>query len=181
MTNEIDNSNLRKVYQAMPESGPPHPWKSVKIHVGGVIAVGFAANSELLLVLTHSGRGVVDCATGEVVARCVDIEDDGGDPHPISLMGIGPLSGQRIHLAGLWGGGLRLMTCDGWVAHRAAPNWPGESAMLCPPHAAELSDDPSAVTMLVKDADVPIRAIGFSDSGCSLVVATTKLFVWIRG
>jgi len=66
----------------------------------------------------------------------------------------------------------------GWVIHRAAPNWPLE-CVLCPPGHGELDDEATA-TILRKDLDPPIRTIGFSDSGKTLVVANTELFLWSR-
>ena len=47
-----------------------HPWKHKQTwSVGGLWQVGFAEDSDLLIVLTHSGRGIFDCLTGERVAR----------------------------------------------------------------------------------------------------------------
>jgi hypothetical protein len=170
---------LRERYRSKAETEPPSPWQSVQIHVGGVTAVGFGAGSDLLLVLTHSGLGVVDVATGSVVARNVDDDQLNDDPYPIYARGITPLDGQRIPLAGLWGGGLRTTAPDGWVVHRVAPSWPAECAILCPPDHPEIDDEGTA-TMLVKDLDPPIRALGFSDTGNSLVVANTMLYLWRR-
>ena len=61
------------------------------------------------------------------------------------------------------------MTLDGWVIHRVAPDWPLECVVLCPPGHGEPEDEATA-TMLLKDMDPPIRALGFSDSGKTLVV-----------
>lgn len=45
------------------------PWRKVTcLAVGGLTEVGFAAGS-LLLVVSHQGRGVVDLASGNVLAR----------------------------------------------------------------------------------------------------------------
>jgi hypothetical protein len=71
------------------------------------------------------------------------------------------------------------MTSDGWVIHRATPNWPAECAVLCPPEAPELEDTDTS-TVLVKDVLSTIRAFGFSDSGRSMVVTDTSLHVWMR-
>jgi hypothetical protein len=108
-------------------SSPPagDTWRRVRVHVGGVTAVGFGADAELLLVLTHSGLGVIDLTTGQTLARASD-DDLGLDDYPIWAPGIGPLSNQRIQLAGLWGGGLRTTAPDGWSVYRIAPSWPLE-------------------------------------------------------
>lgn len=120
---------------------------------------------------------MVDAATGKIVARDPDAGPD--DPYPVQADGIGPLVGIRIPLAGLWGGGLRTTAPDGWVVHRTSPSRPAECAVLCPPDHPEIEDHAIA-TMLVKDLDPPIRALGFSDSGKALVVANTTLYLWTR-
>jgi hypothetical protein len=173
------NENLRKIYRDMIETSPPAPWRQVHLHIGGVTAVGFGADTEWLLVMTHSGLGVVNAATGAIVARKDDNEILTHDPYPIFASGIGPLEGQRVVLGGLWGGGLRTTSRDGWVLHRASPSWPAECVILCPPAHPEIEDQGFA-TMLVKDLDPPVRAFGFSDSGKTLVVANTMIYIWSR-
>lgn len=170
---------IREIYQRKQASTAPLPWHRVPIRIGGVTAVGFGVDTEQLLVLTHSGLGVVDCTTGVTLARKSGQDSDVEDPHPIRIAGIGPLEAQIIPLAGLWGGGLRTMTPDGWVVHRAAPNWPAECSVLCPPEAPELEDTDTSI-LLVKDVLPSIRAFGFSDSGQSMIVADSSLYVWTR-
>jgi len=173
-------AKLRETYRRKQQQDAPGPWREiVDLYINGIVAVGFGPGTDLLLCYSHSGFGVVDCASGQVVARDSEDRDLPDDPFPVWATGIGPLAGQRIPLMGLWGGGLRSMTHDGWVIHRATPSWPLECAVLCPPEHPELEDAATA-TMLLKDMDPPIRAIGFSDSGNTLVVANTELFVWSR-
>jgi hypothetical protein len=92
---------------------------------------------------TFEPSGSDSTPTGSVVARDVkgDLLDD--NPYPIYTHEIGRLEGQRIPLAGLWGGGLRTTSPDGWVAHRVAPSWPVECAVLCPPDDPEFEIDPA--------------------------------------
>jgi len=62
------------------------------LHIGGVVAVGFATNGEYLLVISHSGRGVFSTWSWERVARDIDLAyPDGGFG-----IGIGPIDGQAI-------------------------------------------------------------------------------------
>jgi hypothetical protein len=173
------HEGLRKNYRNMMEGAAPSPWRRVLLHIGGVTAVGFGAGTELMLVLTHSGLGIVDATTGSIVAREVEMDEIYNNPYPVYATGIGPLAGERVPLAGLWGGGLRTMTSDGWVVHRVAPEWPADSVVLCSPDYPEL-DDPSKVVMIAKNLEPPIRALGFSDSGRSLVVANTSILLWSR-
>lgn len=62
------------------------------LHIGGVVAVGFAANGEYLLVISHSGRGVFSTQTWERVARDIEL----AYPHGGFGIGIGPIDGQAI-------------------------------------------------------------------------------------
>lgn len=179
---KVTSDRLRELYRSMHATPAPPPWRQVPIHIGGIVAVGYGSGTsgtEWLLVLTHSGLGVVDCATGVTVARERESEPSLEEPYPVVVSGIGPIAGERIPVAGLWGGGLRSNSPDGWGLYRASPNWPTDCAVLCPPDSPDL-DDPSKVTMLAKDLDPPIRALGFSDSGRSFVVASTELLLWCR-
>ena len=174
-----EHERLREAYRRKQEEDPPPPWRLVPINVGGVTAIGFGPGTELLLVQSHSGLGVIDVVSGKTVAREDEGDDPLGDPYPVVAAGIGPLEGQRISLSGLWGGGLRTIAPDGWSVQRASPNWPAECAVLLPPECPDIEDD-AKTTMLVKDVEPAIRGIGFSDSGKSLAVATTVLFLWYR-
>jgi hypothetical protein len=168
------------VLRAKTESEPPSPWRCIRVThpFEGVTAVGFAPGTELLIVLTHSGISVVDGTTGDTLAEQGDADDD--DPYPVSVNGIGPLQGQRIAVAGLWGGGLRWFSPDGWSLSAIAPRWPTQSVALMPPDSGEPIESPELATVLVDGAFSNIRAFGFSDTGRTLVVATTGLSLWGR-
>jgi hypothetical protein len=48
----------------------PSPWKRVAtVAIGGLRSLGFDQESENLLILSSQGRGVIDCLTGEKIAR----------------------------------------------------------------------------------------------------------------
>lgn len=54
-----------------PVQDPPSPWvrRTGLWIVGGALQVGYAEDSDLLLVFSHAGRGIFDCLTGERLAR----------------------------------------------------------------------------------------------------------------
>ena len=93
----------------------PQPWRALQVFgVGGLFQVGYASNSDLLLVLSAQGRGVFDCLAGEKLARDYAEAHDFFDPVRLTSLGIGPLSETTVRMAGLFGGGLPLTTSDGW-------------------------------------------------------------------
>lgn len=68
-------------------------WRKVAyLAVGGLTEVGFAGGS-MLLVVSHQGRGVVDLASGELLAR--DRQESGAwfDAASRTALGTGPLDG----------------------------------------------------------------------------------------
>src|SRR2546430_4506708 len=90
-------------------------WRKVAyVAVGGLTEVGFGRNPRFLLILSHQGRGVVDCVNGVRAAR--DSREGPGwfDESVPAADGIGPLAGECVPVAGLAGGSLPHATADGW-------------------------------------------------------------------
>ena len=153
-------------------SQSPAPWRRTwHGSVGGLLEIGFAPASELLLVVSSDGRGVFDCSTGDRVARDYDMDLNlWASPTHLTAEGVGPLEGQSIRMAGIWGGGLPLITADGWGLEAIALNLGEHVALLCPPQADVYDDVTFGQCLKVYSGD-PIRACGFSDTGRSFVVA----------
>lgn len=162
------------------ETQPPlAPWKQVSASaVRSLEMVGYAEKSDLLLVVSSSGRGLFDCITGERVARDDNDDPSWYDPAKLSALGIGSLDGEIIRLAGLYGGGLITVTEDIWQLRSIAPTWPDFRVILCPPFASIL--DNLAVCVQVERA-YEIRAFGFSETGRSFIVALNHtLYIYAR-
>jgi len=159
-------------FRQYPESAPPAPWKLTGCGpIGGLLQIGFALDSELLLVVSSEGRGVFDCRTGEPVARDYDIDEERwADTIRLTTKGIGPLKRQTLRMAGIWGGGLPLYTADGWSVNVIALNWAEWIVMLCPPKSSVYSDATFEQCTKVYSGG-PIRACGFSFTGRSLAIA----------
>ena len=166
MVNErIDNMTSKNT-----RSVPPAPWKSLGVVLtGGLIGVGFAENSDLLLVVTHDGRGVIDCTTGIRVARDRSPDFDFGE-NDRSVEGVGPLAGTNVCVAGsIYGGALPPVTDDGWVLEGILTNRSDDLIRLLPPTRGEASTD--AVTEFT-DFVPEVRVFGFSPTGNSFVIGT---------
>ena len=146
---------------------PPAPWQRLPVYgIGGLIQVGYAAGSDLLLVLSSQGRGVFDCIAGDKLARDYDEAHDYFDPIRLTAVGFGPLAGQMIRVGGLFGGGLPLTTVDGWHLEAQARVWPMHSVFLSAPGARES-------VCIGEDGACELRACGFSETGRSFVIATS--------
>ncbi len=151
------------------------PWKKVADHaVGGLFQVGYAEDSDLLLVLSHNGRGIFDCLTGERIAR--DTVDVFAHFNTSKLLanGFAALDKQQVRMAGIYGGGLPLSTEDGWFLerHKAKDNVFLTKAAL--PQEQEYA-------LIGKDDGCNLKAFGFSETGKSFVVATgCSLIIFAR-
>ncbi|MBB6053602.1 hypothetical protein [Armatimonas rosea] len=160
------------------------PWKLVQTWgVGGLLGVGYAPGTDLLLVGSHDGLGVFDVLKGERIAR--EREAEGyPDESTLLLEGIGLLAGQRIRTAGLHGGGLPLGAGDGiWHLELEPAIYSGDYA----PYRGKacwqirLIDGRSWVgregrhlktCLLYQSFD--FRATGFSETGKSFIIATSS-------
>ena len=150
----------------------PSPWRRINHAVGGLTDVGFADDSDLLIVLSGQGRAVFDCTSGERVERDYDT-DFPQDYHNLTASGFGVLDGQTIRTAGLAGGGLSSGTADGWCVHRLSFHWPEELLILTPPGNWIYDSIPSMGSDFYRlGALAEVRAFGFSPTGRSLIIAT---------
>src|SRR4051812_30364334 len=114
---------LRKELRELQIVSPPKPWLKVgTIAVGGLRTAGFERESELLLIVSDAGRGVVDCRSGSKLAR--DDEEYFEGERCLEAQGIGPLQGQTLRMSGLFGGGLPTFTNDGWSLEVVTLDWP---------------------------------------------------------
>jgi hypothetical protein len=165
---------IRAKIRSTPRGAPPSPWKHVTtIAIGGLTAVGFDRDSELLLVVSSRGRGVIDATSGAKVAR--DDTEYYEDDRYLEAAGIGPLSNAIVRLSRLAGGGLPRGTSDGWSVELVAAEWPVADVLLFAPGAwlyGSLHGKPDEFTKVASESE--LRAAGFSYSGRSLIVATSS-------
>jgi len=163
---------LRKELRRLQTRLPPPPWRKVEAFaVGGLRSIGFDRESELLLVVSSTGRGVIDCQSGRKVARDEGEYDE--DESQLEAIGIGPLQDRVLRLSGLHGGGLPNSTQDGWSLEVVTIDWPASAILLLEPFASlydSLHGRPSRFHSIGTETE--LRACGFSYSGRSLVVAT---------
>ncbi|RYF83507.1 MAG: hypothetical protein EOO29_03150 [Comamonadaceae bacterium] len=158
----------------------PAPWrKNGVISIGGLRSVGFDRDSELLLVVSSDGRGVIDCEAMEKISRDYDRYDEGKF---LEAVGIGPLEGKYIRVSGMLGGGLPTSTQDGWSVESAYLDWPIQEVLLLEPLNMLYGDRYGISARFYKIfVDFQCVALGFSYTGQTLIIATTsEITVWGR-
>ena len=99
--------------------------------VGGLTDLGFSKSSPYLLVISSQGRGVIDCQTGEKVARDYDEMGDWFNPQQLLCQGIGPLASEWIQTCGINGGGLPWGNEFGESIEMNSPDWPVYDLYFC--------------------------------------------------
>ena len=168
---------LNSYLRGIPISGPPTPWLHLTtIPIGGLVAIGFAEDEEHLLVISQSGRGVFELPAGARVAR--DAERTAGwyDHGALIAQGIGPMDGESVTVAGIHGGGLRLLSPDGWSLERVAPDWPNELVFLSPPGSSAFEQRAGNRTFNLgpTEGGEPIVVFGFSRTGRYFVIGSSS-------
>ena len=146
-------------------SDPPFPWIKVGVAlVGGLYQVGFARHRDLVMVHSASKLSLIDTTTGARIAeeRTSLISDE--DCLRLVAPGFDVIAGETIVMAGIWGGGLRRTTSDGYYLNMVTSKWPVADVCLSYPDGREI---------LVSTHNVStIHAYGFSETGGSFVIAT---------
>lgn len=181
---------MRDRLLAAPVVPTPEPWRTLPlVPVGGLLGIGFASHPDsghdLVMVVSHDGHGLFDGVTGERIARDRDPDPEDSTPDSVadlSCPGLGPITGSRVHIAGLFGGGLHTTTADGWALEVVTPAWPHDRVLLSNdgglPHAGPHGE---RWWHILHANCSELRAFGFSPSGQTLAVATSSdLSLWTR-
>ncbi|WP_444888825.1 hypothetical protein [Microbulbifer sp. JMSA008] len=177
---EENRKRLINLLAKIQNSDCPEGWERVGgIAIRGFIGFGFSKEkSNLALIVSTSGRSLINCDSAEKVAR--DYEEFVGiDDSGIFCEGIGELSEERILIAGQNGGGLPSSTCIGESLICYSPNWPQHDLYFCDPSADPLSER-------FQDGCIKLRtdfieAFGFSWCGDYFAVASNCDFdIWKR-
>ncbi|MFF1677432.1 hypothetical protein ACFVYG_15480 [Streptomyces sp. NPDC058256] len=181
---------MRRRLLAAPVVPAPVPWLPIAlVPVGGLLGIGFASHPDnghdLVMVVSHDGHGLFDAVTGEKIARDRDPDPEDSTPDAVADLacpGLGPIAGSRVHIAGLFGGGLHTTTADGWTLETVTPAWPNDRVLLSRdgglPHAGPHGEK---WWHLFHSCYSELRAVGFSPSGQTIAVATSSdISLWTR-
>lgn len=182
---------LRDRFLTASQVAPPAPWAPVPgglMAIGGLLGIGFGIHPDtghdLVMVVSHDGHGLFDAVTGEKIARDRDPDPETSTPEDspdLACPGLGPLSGTRVQIAGLFGGGLHSTSGDGWCLDVVAPEWPDERVLLSVGGDIYRGEPGVDWWHVFDSAHSTLRAAGFSPSGRTLAVATSSdLTLWAK-
>lgn len=178
----VGNTPIRDALAAADIAKDVGPWRQITmLGVGGLTALGFDRTGEGMLVTSASGQSVIDGTTGEVVYRNRD--DDGMDITALKGTRLDHPADERFDMAGIFGGGLRAMTDDGW----SIDHLDGHSVLHPPGASIHFLDrkwdsyDKDRTFHLLDRSGEETRVLGFSWTGRTLVCATpADLAIWGR-
>ncbi|MFD4527613.1 hypothetical protein ACFWP7_27530 [Streptomyces sp. NPDC058470] len=185
---------LRDRLLAAPVVPVPEPWRPVFEHtygvpVGGLLGIGFGTHPDsghdVVMAVSHDGHGLFDAVTGEKIARDRDPDPEDSTPDAVADLtcpGLGPITGSRVRIAGLFGGGLHTTTADGWTLEVVTPAWPNDRVLLSGDGGLPHSGPHGEQWWHIFHSDYSeLRAVGFSPSGQTIAVATSSdISLWTR-
>lgn len=176
-----DDDPMQDRIARLPIALPP-AWRAVaEPAFRGLRGMGFDVDGELLLVESISGKSVIDCATGQRVAHDPEAGITPDEEVRLESHGVGPLAGKTIRMCGLFGGGLPMMTLDGWTVELVHHHWPHQASVVLVPRGLSIWE-PAQIRHCFKLAETEApRACGFSHTGQSLILARSHaLHIWTR-
>ncbi|MCG8672968.1 MAG: hypothetical protein MI867_26475, partial [Pseudomonadales bacterium] len=134
--------------------------------------------SNLLLVVSSSGRGLYNCDSGERVERDYE-EYEGLDESGVYCSGIGNLSKENISVMGVSGGGMPTINSVCESIDVVSPNWPEQDLVYNAPNMNVLIPERQEGCRIIYTEH--IRAFGFSWCGNYIVAACGSDFdLWSR-
>lgn len=151
--------------------------------IGGLENIGYVDGSDKLITLSSQGRGIFDCVVGEKVFR--DSTDWWKQFNEIdsTIEGFHTEVEKLIRTCGLYGNNkLPTKTSDDFELIVTAPepdDHPLEKHLVRRIYL--LSPSKQEKIYITKDGACELRAVGFSDTGKTFVVALScELTIWAR-
>lgn len=127
-------SRICSILEQIPSVASPKGWiKKDSFSVGGVEYFGFSESSDILFVSSSDGRGLIDMAKNEKIARDKVI-DYPLDEIMLTTEGFDILDGETIRLAGKYGSSMLPVSNKSHESLiRVSPNYPCEDIIFQPP------------------------------------------------
>ena len=160
------------------EADTPHGWKKIgAVSISGFVGFGFSKDkTNLALMVTSSGRSVIDCSIAQKISR--DYEAfEGLDELGVFCEGITPI--KELILLSNSSSGVPLQTTKGESLSLVSPNWPLNDLIFCGESGNPLIEN--SQENCVKIASDFIEAYSFSWCGNYFAVANNCDFeIWHR-
>jgi len=163
---------LQKLVNQTKSIDVPNGWKKMTFAVGGLSNVGFSKNqSELILIISSQGRGVIDCSKLKLIERDYDDTWEWMDIFELSAIGIGRLKDEKIVVGGIHGGGLPTLNKYGESIQFMATEWPIID-IIFEPNLKSLYKENEAKDCFRIFHDYELKTYGFSYDGNYFITAT---------
>lgn len=179
MHKEENRARLIGLIEQIEFDKQPEGWTHVaSIATGSLWGVGFSRRGPYLLVVSSAGRGLIDCRSGEKLAR--DYQEYAGlSDSGLQCQGIGVIADEPVVISGLYGGGLPMSNRAGETLEVVSPDWPQSALILGKPGKHPLMRGHQAECRIIYVEH--LRAYGFSWCG-NYIVATcgSDLDLWSR-
>jgi len=132
---QLHREKITAILEKIPSAENPKGWiKKGSFSVGGFEYFGFAESSDILFVISSSGRGLFDMAKNEKIARDNSI-DFPLDRTLLVCKGFDILEGETIKLASKYGGSLLPVSNKSLeTLVRVSPLYPCEDIIFQPPY-----------------------------------------------
>ena len=173
---EENRSRLIKILKKIVRSSNIDGWQCLGITaIGGLCAIGFSKQHELLLIESSQGRGLFDCKSGKIISRDKDDTFSNENEKELRCLGIGILENELVEMAGIYGGALLKQTSRGESIEIVAPNWPLYNIVFCSSFSSPFFET-SVDKCKIIASEYEIRACGFSSDEKYFVYATSSDF-----
>jgi hypothetical protein len=153
-TESAHRHKVLSLLNRVPDAEAPAGWTKASIAVGGLMYVGFSeADTNKLICISTQKQTVVNCETCEV-EDCPENYDE------LELTAMARALGDEvIRIAGIGGGGLRLLSRSGDSLLLVAPQFPAQEIIFEPDFKSCLLE-PEKCWRIYKGYE--LRAYGFS-------------------
>ena len=169
-----NKKRLHSLVNQTKKTDAPKGWRKTVFAIGGLSEIGFSKQySNLLLVISSQGRGVINCESSELLDRDYDTNFDWIDSYELTAKGIGILSNEKVIVSGLHGGGLPLMNKNGDSLIFMATEWPIIDIIFEPNFKSIYKEDQVKECFEIFH-DYELRTYGFSYDGKTFVIATSS-------
>ncbi|MCL2856802.1 MAG: hypothetical protein FWE19_03640 [Oscillospiraceae bacterium] len=132
---------IAAVLERIPSTQSPNGWlRKETFAIGGLEYFGFAENSDILFVISSSGRSLIDMAKDEKISRDNNV-DFPLDERLLTSEGFDILKGETIKLASKHGGSmLPVSNKSHETLTKVSPLYPCEDIIFQPPYEHCLSE-----------------------------------------